>query len=468
MTKVLYPTKQISHNSKLNRCRSASGFLRQVTSPLCYGTKTPEGPRYVLRKRWLETYYADRGYGKCWSRDEFDSHCGGRHTLYFMGADHWRTRYRLIMIDVDVMKAGGKGTVEGGQALRDDLAQRFAGSYWESSTNGKGQHGYLLLDCVNATVADVREGMRNLEAALNEYATGRYDVEMVEIKGGPPTVHHYTGREISIEKYGSLAKLPRGATLEQLQNLPAIFPQAVLLDKASLVESSKAEVKLVEVTKAEVALVSGGRGSTSFDITTTLDLDRLEEFATQTIVHESVIMAGVCRKVSARDFAIALAILCWTRQHPNDDGSQPVARIRALWSQLVEQGIADRSFSGEKWAVIYRTLTEQGHLEVRDEYYVIGHPGSKGKAMRWDIGEGLVDLIETYLSGVSKSKKEEEDLYTQCAKDGDVSPLSSLGPIDLQTLFQNILGEHPTRYPQAIWTLEIPWLDPYVDYTFAA
>jgi hypothetical protein len=209
-----------TQKQKILKCRKVTGFLRRVTSRLVYGRKKAKGPRPVLPIDICVENFNRKGYGEQWSVAEFEHHQQGLETLYYFGNDDPREPYILVNIDIDILKSQGLGTSEGARELAEHYKQLFPGVYFEPSTSGNSQHGYLLVEKEYYTSEVVKQGLKKLEAYLAEQAKG-FDVEKVEIMGTPPQVR-WAGREIDDMNYGKLAKLPRQATLDDLQNLHVI------------------------------------------------------------------------------------------------------------------------------------------------------------------------------------------------------------------------------------------------------
>ena len=184
--------------------------------------------------------------------------------------------------------------------------------------------------------------------------------------------------------YGTLAKLPRQATLNDLQNLHVI-PISDLLrtDKYKVEEAVPANSQQV--------------GSVSFDFVDEERLSRLETFAKTFISDRVEANKGYA---TVHDFAIALAILMFTKLNPSKykDGSQPTARIRTLWACLVEQGVAKRAFDAQRFSVIRNTLSELGLIDWRDNRYYPGQDGKKGQSMKWDLTDSFMALLVEAIS----------------------------------------------------------------------
>ena len=134
------------------------------------------------------------------------------------------------MIDIDSEGAHGGGTTEGawkfGELVRDCL---FPGLYLEPSTNGKGVHGYLILEKLGIKTDLVRQVLKNLDAYLKKLAVSVVaDVACVEIKGQPPRIEYDKKGNITGITFGQWAKLPRGRGV--LETCKVKYGDLALLD----------------------------------------------------------------------------------------------------------------------------------------------------------------------------------------------------------------------------------------------
>jgi hypothetical protein len=88
-------------------------------------------------------------------------------------------------------------------------------------------------------------------------------------------------------------------------------------------------------------------------------------------------------RLTREDFVQAWALLEQLR--PNEDGSMPQARVKAIWCRLYEQGTFSRAWDDSRWSAIWRTLADCGFLDVVDTDYWHAE-GGKGQAMKWALG----------------------------------------------------------------------------------
>ena len=191
---IAFTTRNCNAKKKeILKCRTATGFLRRVTSRLVYGRKKAKGPRPVLPIDICIENFNRKGYGEQWNVYEFTQHQQGLETLYYFGSDDPRDKYTLVNIDIDVQKSQGLGTPEGAKQLAEHYKKLFPGVYFEPSTNGKGQHGYLLVEKDGITAENGKRGLKRLEDYLDHVAKD-FDVEMVEVKGAPQWFAGLAGR----------------------------------------------------------------------------------------------------------------------------------------------------------------------------------------------------------------------------------------------------------------------------------
>ena len=91
------------------------------------------------------------------------------------------------MIDIDCHKSG---TPEGARQFAEYLRLHFFPNlYFETSTNGNGIHGYLIVDKWEWSAADYNATLKLVELWLKRVlASTSFDVETVELKGRCPVV----------------------------------------------------------------------------------------------------------------------------------------------------------------------------------------------------------------------------------------------------------------------------------------
>lgn len=422
--------------SKLQNCRKATGFLHKVTTNLICGRKTPVGIRPLSADKLIDLFNS-RGYGDQWNVFEFEQHCANNTTLYFYGNDDPRDAHTLVMTDIDCHKCG---TLEGAKALAQHLLTIFPNAYTEVSTNGNGIHQYWLLEKEGYTASTVKQGLAKMAAYLSVIAK-KYDVQMVEMKGTPCVVG-WAGSQIDHITYGQLGKLPRGASLEQLKQLPVV----------NLVDLLALDVEKVSDKKSGPKIRMAKVGSVSFDFADEGTLTNLEDFSTKFI---GPIKTANGRTVPHDATAIALSILsfCKVNKSTRNDGSLPTSRIMALWAKLVEQGVTTRKFDGQMFAAIRNKLSELGLIDWKDNRYWWDADKAKGQAMKWAITDRFHELI---LSWMNKDSKDESTCKTR-------EKASLYAYFDPQ--FKACLNEGQNLTPK--WTSEVEkrpshWWDEYI------
>jgi hypothetical protein len=68
---------------------------------------------------------------------------------------------------------------------------------------------------------------------------------------------------------------------------------------------------------------------------------------------------------------------------PNEDGSLPQVRAEDLWNRCYESDLVKVPFNDKKWAICRDWLERQGVIRIVDRNW------QRGKAMRWQVGEGF-------------------------------------------------------------------------------
>jgi hypothetical protein len=99
----------------------AATFLRKVTSPI-YGYTYHGAPAHRSREQVLDELQ-EKGYVKGLKNKDYEAHGKGEKSYYFQ-ADATKD-YCLMLFDIDVKKAAGLGSEEGGQRFADYLADQF-------------------------------------------------------------------------------------------------------------------------------------------------------------------------------------------------------------------------------------------------------------------------------------------------------------------------------------------------------
>ena len=263
-------------------------------------------------------------------------HFLGEETVYFTGS---RGDLTIVMLDIDCHKSG---SIEGARQFAEYLKRKFFPNlYYETSTNGNGIHGYIVVDTWKWSAADYNGTLKLVEQWLKRVlATTSFDVETVELKGRCPSVVWGKGFKRVVKHFtmGGLAKMPRDATrlaeweattrmtANELRKLPELYP----IDEAT-----------PEVKKSVKRQATGGSNEGK-------SIDR-ERFPEVSAVGERFVPAPelVSKKsrvwVTAEDVAIFLVLLEFFGENPNEDGTMPHNRFAGLWQKLYHDGDVSRA-----------------------------------------------------------------------------------------------------------------------------
>ncbi len=330
------------------------------------------------------------------------------------------------MIDIDCHH---RGSLAGAMAFAQHLAEKFfPGLYFEVSTNGKGVHGYAILEKKNGQIELVNSLLLKLGHALDEYLMLHpFHVEMVEIKGLSPVVTSHNGRFTGY-KSGTLAKFPRAK--DRFEELKATTRLSVddLIDLADRIkgECCSAEIPTVVVEEKKAKRIAAGsiRG-THIDASV---LPKYVAFAEELLGHQPLRTSGRS-VVTAEDLGIFFILLKFFSLNMNSDGSLPTARFRALWDAMFKKGDIDRAFDFKRFAVMRNYLSSMGLLDWQDERYVYSGGNQKGQAAKWRASEELLQALLQL-----EEKKKERD-----------TSLTGTTPIDFTQLTQQKLYPKPIQ-----------------------
>jgi hypothetical protein len=277
--------------------------------------------------------------------------------------------------------------------------------YIETSTHGRGGHGFALLDkqdCGPELVNDLL--LRRLAPWLNKIAEAAgFDIEFVEIKGSLPVVlwgdHKHEVRSYTA---GCLAKLPRDgeARFDELQNTAVV----TIYDLLRLPVAEKKSTD-VSVRKPATALKKQGEatGSISGRHITEDALAGLQAGGCYRVVaeallgHETLPTSG--RQVdTVEDVAVALLLGEWFTKNMLPNGALPHARWKGLWSSLYKRGEVKRAWCHKRFKAIRDLLSSLGLIDWEDERYAIGWHDEigdyhKGDAAKWRLSEELMQVL---------------------------------------------------------------------------
>jgi hypothetical protein len=324
---------------------------------------------------------------------KYHLHFAGERTYYFVGNPSRRAAFTLALVDID---CHGKGTRVDALAFADLLRERWPVLACEVSTNGNGIHAYVLVKKGGRGPAAVNTGLKAFERHLKSLlARSGIAAENVEVKGTCPEISYDAGGRITAMRCGTLAKLPRTLTAEQLENT-----QTFTVDE--LVEM---DVPQAEKERKPRGLNVGSVSGLLVPEAELKNLPRYERLAKRMTSAQNLPTSG--RHVATpADFAIVLMILKALSLNPNADGSMPTARVQKLWEALYDCGDVARPFSYHRFKTARDCLSDRGHLSWTDNAY------GPGTACKWDVAPGLLRLLNT------QEKKEASFADTTRAPDG--------------------------------------------------
>lgn len=367
-------------------------FLRKLISHTHYGIKTADGPCHVnTNERVLRAINAckdgsaSRVYLRRPKNQNILDHQNGGDTLYFCAGGRYKDEQALCMIDIDNHRAGTlQEALRFAQHLRDSY---FPNLYYEVSTNGRGVHGYLIVDKRGCEATVLNKSYKQLQRWIkNVLAQGDWNVEGVEIKGMAPVLT-WDAHKVTSVKAGTLAKIPRGdftrttvVKFGDLLNLPA--PE----------QEKQAVKKAIAQNELDVS-------SFSEEAITEDDLSHMPYYrrVAEHMLQGELIPCKGRVKVLADDCAIASLVFLHCFMHPNKDGSFPFMRIYNLWQALYERGQVSRAPDTKRITAIRNYFSSKGLLEWEDNIYQPGYwkEGKyvQGKACKWTITQAFVSLL---------------------------------------------------------------------------
>ena len=386
--------------AKLRAKRSIMAFLREVTSSYQFGKKKKGASAPTQRTATSTTYFYNLdGRSKSWSSDDLAAHFGFSETLYYAGAGNKGNDFTLVMIDIDVQKALKLGSPAGAlafvQSLRDNY---FPNLYWEPSTNGRGIHAYLILQKEGYPGAHVNGYLKRLQTFLTTLVGG-HDIEMVEVKGTCPIVTWEKGddRQMRSIRYGMLAKLPReGDRFDELRNTTLLtVPRLCALMAAPLTRPQTTKIPLARTTPRPRGSCPGtplkGR------ILSGLTSGAVEKRARQMIGADGIAINADLR-LTPHDLAMIVTIVAHCTQDPNDNGTLPTARAKAIHDLAYDNELTKRPWNHYRWAAGRNWLQAHGYLSTTDMAF---HPGwtdgrgdyHKGTAAKWTGNQALMEVV---------------------------------------------------------------------------
>ncbi len=376
-------------------------FLRAVTYPFAWGE---EKILCTNKANFISSY--NRGQRRKLTNGDFADHFDGTHKIYFMGNPFAGAKC-LAMIDIDVQKSKGIGSQEGALAFARKIDQLFSEwglaslcqIHWEPSSTGIGLAGYFIVK--GKSVDEARDTYDHLQELLKAEASG-FDIEGVEVKGKPPSISYGEKNmvgEPQIENitFGSLAKYPTKATLEQLQRMPSVLCSEILSIPMPAV-APKAPTPKAKTDRPKVSPDPLNAGSYQ-----PLKRQYLDKLPTFRKLAEWLLPRGDWQTsdntraiVTSEDLAIHLLILNYLTE-TEDDLAKPVKRIIAIWKALNEGGYTDRPFNCHRHKAIRGGLTVLGLIDWHDEtYYRNGGKSAPGKCCQYSASNLCRELLAKF------------------------------------------------------------------------
>jgi hypothetical protein len=277
----------------------------------------------------------------------------------------------------------------------EHLKKRFLPHcYIEVSTNGNGAHIFLVIDKTRWTDLDYNLALKELDAWLKGVlAETGIELDTVEIKGHCAVVTWKDGTPT--HKAGILAKLPRDwERFAELRASPIYTTHELL-----------ALIRVNPIRKEETPKVQKMRQAGSVPCTG-IDPKRLEGWMkiakcmlpTPVRIGEDADNRLV---VTHEDVGIFCVILEFVGKHPNEDGTLPWARTKALWDTLFEREVVPRRFNTRRFAWIRRMMNGAGLTDMQDPTYIVGE-----RAAKWAPSPKFWELS----SSLDKEGEEEQHL----------------------------------------------------------
>ena len=414
---------------KTKKSRNVCTWIRQRTSPFCFGIKTKQGnPAHVNKNDDVRFHYQCLRmgwYGRRLSRlrnADMSDHFAGKKTFYFTADGRTSVSEVLINIDID---CHGFGSLAGAIAFVEHLkATRFPNLYYEVSTNGNGVHGYLVVEKGDLGDEGLNGALSTLDKWLKaELSKGSFDVENVEIKGQAP--EFAWGREkfeLKAYKSGQLAKLPREAlaradelrgttklTAQELRRLPVPTTDesvdSVVSGRRAAKKTSAASVwenenwEKASVVPSKFEMKGGSIAGHHFGPEELARLGTGYLSLAKELLGERKLVAKGRRVVTEQDLAIFLMLVRFFTYNMNADGSLPVARWREMWTALHGAGDVGRAWCHHRFARMRNYLSDKSLIAWQDESFVVGVFAEDGRfvpgrASKWKAGEELMARLE--------------------------------------------------------------------------
>jgi hypothetical protein len=442
-------------------------WIRERISPFCFGVKSRAGHpvhcnknAHVLAQFLSFRLKLGSWYLRRLSNADMIAHCDGRKTFYFTADGRFRTNEVLINIDID---CHGSGTLKGAVAFAEHLrATRFPGLYYETSTNGNGVHGYIVVIKYDLGDQGLNDVLGRLDRWLKaELKSGDWDVENVEVKGQSPVFGWGPAKyELLTYRSGQLAKLPREAkeraaelmatTRVTVSTLRRLRISEARTDVSSLRIVSPEPAREPEPTEEETAACDSAQVPVSCGTKREIigsitgchfgddELAKLQgtylDLARELLGGQRLVATG--RKVvTEEDLAIFLMLLRFFTSNRNADGSLPTARWRDLWTALHEAGDIERPWCHHRYAAMRNHLSGKGLLTWEDPGYLIGGVGNNGQyiagqAAKWCASEELMKVMEELDRGEDEGERGDDGVVEEIVVAGSDAPDHGRGAPD--------------------------------------
>jgi hypothetical protein len=400
-----------------------TAWLRCLISPLDFGVKiTKVGPAGEPTSKPIHcntnAEILDAFQLGDWHRIErlsnpmLEDHWAGLKTYYYTCNGSVRNRYVLVNIDIDCHASGSeRGAFEAAEYLKENF---FPGLYHEPSTNGRGRHGYFILDKWDIGAEYVKWLLRGLERRLNDHLLARgFDIELCEIKGLPPVLSWGEDDRISNYTAGLLAKIPRQVDrFEEWKKTTVLseYKLGRLCKKLGTPTPTQDSSDMVVTTEGvgipaeskprrpKVAGSIGGKMIGEDELAQIAEDGHYRRVAT-TLMESHVLETSGRSVVITEDVAIFMLCLIFFTSWMNADGTLPVRRFEGLWSGLYEAGDVGRSFDCHRFKSIRDYLSDLGLIDWADKTYVVpkfDESGTRrvGRACKWKAGRQLMEMLD--------------------------------------------------------------------------
>ena len=395
-------------------------WLRQRTSPTIYGTgvmnedgyhvfpnaiKSKINSHQRLRAEQLrakEFQEAAILKPKGMPNYRYADHFAGIEKQYFKGND-W-CGLSLVYVDLDVQKTLKLGSSAGAEAFSRRIQEFFpAHVHLEASTFGTGRAMYFVLRTGIAgwntgSPAYANAALRRLDKALKDLqASDRADIENVEIKGLIPEFDWDATHECwQVGNSGTFAKLPRDD--EVINTCEISIPQLLAI---------VGEIERVVLQNPPADPVANKKqhrhGSTEWISEDLFEgLDGLE----------LRIKCRGRRIANGDDLRVVIAYDRFWAQHPNKDGSNPVARAAWFWQQAILLGFTTRSWHPSNFKAVRDHLTNRGCHEWESNEYQFhrGMDGTRlkcGFACKWSVNLARLEQVIEEMRSCGSAARDE-------------------------------------------------------------